>query len=166
MAVSQATYVERWDSAEFPFHRERNGLVRYHQRVVVTAEGEVLSGHLAIANAVAESWCSDNPTLFEALIEEWMNDARAADDEARKFSEKWDERLQFNPNLAAALERGLGVVCERAGLTAFQTRAVELFLDGKTPTEIAHALGLNSRQAAQDRISKALERIVGIDEPA
>jgi hypothetical protein len=169
MQQIQPAYVERFDAAEFPFHRERNGLVRYHERVVVTMgddgePAEVVSGHVAVANAIVESWCGDNPQLFAALIDGWIEEAKAADDADKDWHRRWGERIAYNPKLAAALDKndGCAAVCERAGLTPFQTRAVELMLDGKTKTEIGFALGI-TRQAAEDRINKALERIVGMD---
>jgi hypothetical protein len=180
----QLAYVESWDRREFPHLPTKLSLkdlafallgnsigtdgqsVEFkRERVVATGEGEVLRGQVTLAEAIVESWCADNPVLFVALIQGWIEQARAADDGDRKFSQKWEERLSYSPHLAAALEAGIGAVCERAGLTAFQTRAVEMMLSGKTPTEIAFALGLNSRQAAHDRISKALERIMALDLP-
>lgn len=181
----QLAYVEAWDKREFPSLPSKLSLrdlaaallgasigndgqpVQFkRERVVATGEeGEVLRGQVTLAEAIVESWCADNPVLFVALLHGWIEETRAADDADRKFSRKWEERLSYSPHLAAALEAGIGAVCERAGLTAFQTRAVEMMLSGKTPTEIAFALGLNSRQAAHDRISKALERIMALDLP-
>jgi hypothetical protein len=150
------------DEAEFPFHRERSGLVRYRQTVVITGDDLVLEGHEAVASAIVESWCADNPSLVGALIDEWIEEARAADDADKDWHRRWGERIAYNPRLAAALDRGPAVVCERAGLTPFQTRAVELMLDGRTKTEIGFALGI-TRQAAEDRINAALERILALD---
>jgi hypothetical protein len=165
----QPSYVEKFDAAEFPFHRERNGLVRYHETVMVIMgedgePAEVISGHRAVASAIVESWCADNPQLFTALIDGWIEEARAADDADKDWQRRWGERIAYNPKLAAALDAndGAATVCERAGLTPFQTRAVELMLAGKTKIEIGFALGI-TRQAAEDRINKALERIVSMD---
>lgn len=142
-------------------------MVRYRQTVVITGDDIVLEGHEAVASAIVESWCADNPSLVGALIDEWIEEAKAADDADREWHRRWGERIAYNPKLAAALEeggpeRGPAVVCERAGLTPFQTRAVELMLDGKTKTEIGFALGI-TRQAAEDRINAALERILALD---
>lgn len=153
MAIQQLEYVEQWDASEFPLHR---------QRVVATGDGEVLKGHVAVAQAIVESWCADNPVVFVALIEGWIERARAVDDQDREWHRRWEDRLNYSPHLVAALEKGPGEVFERAGLTAFQVRAVELMLDGKTKTEIGHALGL-SRQAATERIDAALEKILALD---
>lgn len=155
MAVQQIepAYVEAWDSAEFPFHRER---------VVATGDGEVLRGHVTVAAAIVEAWCADNPAVFVALIERWIEQARAADDADKDWHRRWEDRLNYNPNLVAALERGPVVVCQQAGLSVFQTRAVELMLEGKSKTEIGVLLGM-SRQGATKHLDNALEKILEMD---
>ena len=154
----QAAYIESWDSSEFPIFRER---------VIATGEGEVLRGHVAVANAIVESWCADNPVLFVALIERWIRQAQAADDADKDWHRRWEDRLAYNPKLTAALEtkNGPAVVCQQAGLTAFQTRAIELMLEGKTKTEIGVLLGM-SRQGATKHLDNALEKILAMDRDA
>jgi len=164
MAISTPSYVEPWDAAEFPFHLERSGLVRYHQRVVITSDDIVLEGHEAVASAIVESWCADNPGLVSALIDEWIEKAAVADRSDKDWMRRWEDRLNYNPQLAAALQRKdwQAEVFKRAELTPFQQRAVELMLDGKTNTEIGVRFGI-SRQSAQDRIDAALEKILALD---
>lgn len=157
----QPAYVEAFDDPfNFPglsLARRKFRVERLFAHVEVDADGRVTRGQLRVAHAMSAA--AVNPSLFD----DWVALAHAADDDDRKFSRDVYERLGANPYLLDAMEAGFGEVCARAELTAHQVRTVELFLEGKGPSEIAQALGLKSRQAAQDRISKALERILSID---
>lgn len=133
------------------------------QRVVLTVDGDVVRGQVRVADAIVEAALAHNPSLIEFEIARWITENKAADDKDRVFSRKWDERLSGRPQLADALDKGAQEIYRLAGLTDFQARAVELHLEGNTPSQIALALGLNSRQAAQDRISKALGRLLELN---
>ena len=99
-----------------------------------------------------------NPRLFET----WVEKAQAADDDDRKFSRDWYARLAANPHLLAAIEHGSAEVFARAELTDFQIRALELHMEGKSPSEIGFAFGI-SRQSAKERIDRALARVLALD---
>ncbi len=161
-ARNQPAYVESWDADAFPFHRERSGLVKYHQGVEITGEGDVLKGHIAVASAIVESWCSENPELFEALIDEWLNEAQSADDSDKKARQREDARLAGHPHLAAALERNAAEVFRRAELTPHQIRALELRLDGKSFMEIGFAFGV-AKETAREHVERSLTKILALD---
>lgn len=153
MAVrAPLAYVESHDLERFPFRRER---------VVATGDGEVLRGHLSVAWAIVEAWSADNPVVFVALIENWIQKARAADDEDRTARRKEEERLGYNAQLAARLEANPAAVFRAAGLTAHEIRAMELRMDGKSFAEIGFAFGV-SKQAIADRVNRAIERILAL----
>lgn len=161
MAIRQPGYLEHFDDPfNFPglsLQRRKFRLERLLADVEVDAEGRVQRGHLRVAFAMTAA--AVNPNLFLG----WVEDARAADDEDRKFSRDWYGRLTANPKLLAAIEHNVSEVFARAGLSRHQERAVELHLEGKTPTEIGFAFSI-SRQAAKERIDRALARIVALDE--
>lgn len=160
MAIRQPAYVEAFDADRFPglsLAWRKFRLTRLMAHVEVDAEGRVIKGQLRVAHAMAAS--AINPRLFET----WAEQAHAADDEDRKFSRDWYERLNANPHLLAALERGPAEVFERAGLSDFQIRAIELHMEGRSPSEIGYAFGI-TRQSAKERIDRALARILALDD--
>ena len=156
MAIAtEPSYVESFDTARFPFHRER---------VVATGDGEVLRGHLNVAWAIVEAWCADNPILFVAVIERWIEQAKAADDKDQAARRREEDRLGYNQRLAAELERNPARVFARAGLTAHEIRAMELRQDGKSFAEIGFAFGV-SKQAIAETVNRAIEKILSLDGP-
>jgi len=193
MAVDQLAYVESWDSSrfqtlptrlsledlrkimpaphghagigndDFPFHREWSGLVRYHQKVVLTADDEVLSGHEAVASAIAESWCSDNPELFQRLIETWIQDAAVEAESDSRAQREEQKVIADHPQLAEALSRNPYKVFKRAQLTDREVRVVELRFDRQQSLiEIGQAFSV-SKEMARQLLDKAIDKILALD---
>lgn len=177
MAITQPAYVEAWDALEFPTVDPRTSSVEiplFHQRVaLVRGEDErgeetwlVRRGHPLVAKRMAEFAGGDDDTHD---VQEWINKAAAAAKrDERDWRRKWSDELNANPAVAFELERGAAALFVRAGLTAFEVRAIELHVEGKNLSEMGRALGI-TRQSATERLERAFRRILDLDredEPA
>jgi hypothetical protein len=154
MAVRQqpAAYVESWDACEFPelaFRRER---------VVLTLDGEVIRGHLRVAEIIIEAALAHNPDLIELEIARWITENRAADDADTDWRRRWEDRLNVTPRLVEALNRSPEILFDRANLTMPQRLAMRLWADGRPGRQAAVQLGI-SEAGYRERIEKALEAI-------
>lgn len=172
MAIMEPAYVQAWDALEFPTLDPRTSSVEiplFHQRVSLVREDDesgeecwkVVKGHPLVAKRMAE-WAGGDDDTHD--VQGWINDARAAAKrDERDWKRRWADKLNANPAIAAALERGAAGLFERAGLTAFEVRAIELHVDGKNLSEMGRALGI-TRQSATERLERAFERILSLDQ--
>ena len=166
--------MEAWDELEFPTldpHTSSVEIPLFHQRVALVLDEEsggdatwrVTKGHPLVAKRMTDFAGGDDDTHD---VQEWINRARAAAKrDENDWRKKWADELRANPAVAVELERGASALFIRAGLTAFEIRAVELHLDGKNRSEMGRALGI-TRQSATERLERAFERILGLDDPA
>lgn len=157
MAIHQPAYVESWDASEFPelaFRRER---------VVLTLEGEVIRGHLRVAEVIVEAALAHNPELIEFEIARWITENKAADDADTDWRRRWEDRLNVTPRLVEALNHKDRAehLFDTAALTAPQRLAMRLWVDGRPGRQAAVQLGI-SESTYREHCEKALERIKGV----
>ena len=138
------------------------------EHVVLTPEAEwtetssdVLTGHERVAAAIVEAWLADNPREVLTELTRWIAENQEAAFADVNWSKRWAAELVAAPGISDALKHGSEELFERAELTKLQRLAMRSIASGKTPTQIAVAVGITA-SAVRSRIDEARTKILNL----